>query len=298
MKHRNKKKTHQAHRQKVTLAMTALCVSLLYGVPVQADQTLAQNSQTAVSGVGQTVEPNPIQDIQEKQRETTVTENTTLHLLTGEKTFSPAELSYRTRFIRPVVTLIRENCTESGNGRDSTTLCHWVYSDGYQTTLYTVDKIEENRTVTDTTITQEDYSEEWLSKREIHHVIEYASEKIKDSETYDILYEFRDGIQTREVLKYSYYPDSTNKRIKSMSWTKYREVFGNYPRDLDYHAVLVYGPDGSPLKGSANSWENGRKAQNFLEWNHQNGGLSPYERDLWYQWEKWIRSGFLHVYLA
>ena len=226
------------------------------------------------------------------------------HSLIGKNTLAFTDFERNSRNSSFVTLLISENCDET----KTTTNCRWRYSNGAESTMIKKQKdtlYANNGLIKvqeyETTITEKNYMGEWLSRRFIREIVKsrvHDNGTILDSQEYIINYEFRDGTETKEVLKYFYHPIKDKKVLKAMSWTKYAESYLISPHDIAYHAVLVYNQYGEAERGFADSWAAGQKAVNFLDWQKRRGPLNALNKEVWYQWEKWIRTGFLHVYLV
>lgn len=234
---------------------------------------------------------------------------TVIHFMTGldiDQLTSPVSPIEKVRNVElPISVLIYEKCTHAGNEQSGTSECEWRYSSGFKSSVFSTHERTDDKEVVHTTLTETNREGTWQGQREITHTTLFENGKAV-SETYDILYKMNimpgsaaeaEKAQTREVLRYRYAPGE-DKKIQSMSWTKYSDSLQGVPRDMEYHAVLVYDEQGQPVEAKAAKWTNGWKAKTLFEWNARKDIPDITFRELWQMWEQWIKNGPSHVFIV
>ncbi len=229
---------------------------------------------------------------------------TVIHFLTGidmDRIASPVDPAKRFQGVEiPVSILIYEKCTK---GTD--TQCEWAYSSGFKSSLTSTTTENEHEKVTRTILTETNRDGTWQGQRTILHTVSLENGK-PASETYDITYDLglepgnaaeRESARTREVLHYDYAPTEA-KQIKAMTWTKYADTPAGTPREMEYHAVLVYDEHGQPQHGTASKWVSGSKEKTLFDWRSEKDVYDLSARELWQMWEQWIKNGPSHVFIV
>jgi len=197
-----------------------------------------------------------------------------------------------------VAMLVSEKCSQNGNAADGASSCARVYSNGHRATVLTQNANEGDEIKQQTVVEEFDGDNALLYRKTIRHRVDYNylnDRKAMEKEFFDIIYQPAGKKTTRELMVYEYFLDTG--KTKSLSWTQYQQV-GNEPKaELAYHALLRYGNDGSPDRGLAESWAQGKKIETFMNWSRRSKGFATLDDETWGQWEGWIRNVSLQAYL-
>lgn len=197
-----------------------------------------------------------------------------------------------------VAMLVSEKCSQTGNASDGTNSCSRVYSNGHYATILTQNANEGDELKQQTVIEEFDSDQTLLFRKTIRHRLDYNywnDQKAKEKEFFDIIVQPAMGKTVREFMVYEYFLDTGKTR--SLSWTQYQQV-GNEPKaELTYHAMLRYGDDGSPDRGTAEQWSQGKKTETFMNWSRRATGFATLDETNWGQWESWIQNVSLQAYL-
>jgi len=198
-----------------------------------------------------------------------------------------------------VAILVSEQCSQGGNASEGTNSCTRVYSNGHHAIVLTQNGNEGDELKSQTVVKEFDGDNTLLFKKTIRHRVDYNylndQKKTKEKEFFDITYQVAGKKTTRELMVYEYFLDTG--KAKSLSWTQYRQIASKPKAELAYHASLRYGDDGNPDRGIAERWEQGKKAETFMNWNRQSKGFATLDDETWGQWEGWIRNVSLQAYL-
>ncbi|MFH0985730.1 MAG: hypothetical protein V1882_09405 [Candidatus Omnitrophota bacterium] len=197
-----------------------------------------------------------------------------------------------------VAMLVSEKCSQTGTATDGTNSCSRVYSNGHHATILTQNANEGDELKQQTVIEEFDSDQTLLFRKTIRHRLDYNywnDQKAKEKEFFDIIDQPAGKKTTREFMVYEYFLDTG--KTKSLSWTQYQQV-GNEPKaELTYHAMLRYGDDGSPDRGIAEQWAQGKKTETFMNWSRRSKGFATLDETNWGQWESWIQNVSLQAYL-
>jgi hypothetical protein len=194
-----------------------------------------------------------------------------------------------------VAMLVSEQCDNAGEGASS---CERAYSNGHHATVVTQNANEGDEFKSQTVVEEFDADNTLLYRKTIRNRVDYNyvnDKKAKEKEFFDIIYQPAGKKTTRELMVYEYFLDTG--KTKSLSWTQYKQI-GHEPKaELVYHALLRYGDDGSPVRGLAERWDHGQKADTFMNWSRQSKGYATLDEEAWGQWEGWIRTVSMQAYL-
>jgi hypothetical protein len=197
-----------------------------------------------------------------------------------------------------IAMLVSEQCSQSGTAGQGTNSCERVYSNGHRATVLTQNANEGDEVKSQTVVEEFDETRALLYKKTIRHRVDYnyfKERKAKEKEFFDIIYQPTGKKTTRELMVYEYFLDTGKAR--SLAWTQYKQI-GNEPKaGLAYHALLRYSEDGSPERGLAEKWNDGKKAATFINWNRRSRGYATLDEEAWSQWEGWIRNVSMQAYL-
>lgn len=198
-----------------------------------------------------------------------------------------------------VAMLVSEQCSQSGDAAQSTNSCARVYSNGHRATVLTQNANEGDELKDQTVIEEFDRDNALLFKKTIRHRVDFNylndQTKAKEKEFFDIIYQAAGKKTTRELMLYEYFLETG--KAKSLAWTQYKQI-GNEPKAaLTYHAVLRYADDGSPFRGIAEKWDQGKKTETFMNWSRLSKGFATLDEETWGEWEGWIRNVSLQAYL-
>lgn len=197
-----------------------------------------------------------------------------------------------------VAMLVSEKCSQTGSASDGANFCSRIYSNGHRTTILTQNASEGDELKQQTVIEEFDGDQTLLYRKTIRHRLDYNDwngQKTKEKEFFDIISQPAQGKTTREFMIYEYFLDTG--KTQSLSWTQYQQI-GNEPKaELAYHAMLRYGDDGSPDRGTAEQWSQGKKTETFLNWSRRATGFATWDETNWGQWESWIQNVSLQAYL-
>ncbi len=203
----------------------------------------------------------------------------------------------------PVSVLVYEKCTSAGNDADGQSQCQWGYSSGFTSSMENTHATKDGWLTSHTVLHETNREKTWEGKRTVDYTAQLENSNIV-SETYDILYDLgdeessKDHVITREVLRYTYEEQDGQRHVRSMSWTKYGNEMNTQPRQIDFHAVLVYDENNQPLQGYADKWENGKKVKSLFGWEAEKDISNLSTRELWTMWEKWILNSPAHVFIV
>ena len=190
-----------------------------------------------------------------------------------------------------VAMLVSEQCSQNGSAAESTSSCARVYSNGHRATVLTQNANEGDELKTQTVIEEFDSNNILLHRKTIRHRVDYnylKDKKAKEKELFDIIYQPTGKKTTRELMVYEYFLDTG--KAKSLSWTQYQQIASEPKAELAYHALLRYGDDGSPDRGLAERWNQGKKTATFMNWSRHSKGFAALDKETWGQWEGWIRN--------
>jgi hypothetical protein len=197
-----------------------------------------------------------------------------------------------------IAMLVSEQCSQSGPAGQGTNSCERIYSNGHRATVLTQNSNEGDETKSQTVVEEFDETRTLLYKKTIRHRVDYnyfREQKAKEKEFFDIIYQPEGKKTTRELMVYEYFLDTGKAR--SLAWTQYKQI-GNEPKaGLAYHALLRYSEDGSPERGLAEKWNDGKKTETFINWNRYSRGYATLDQEAWGQWEGWIRNVSMQAYL-
>jgi hypothetical protein len=197
-----------------------------------------------------------------------------------------------------VAMLVSEQCSQNGGAGDGTSSCERVYSNGHHATVLTQNANEGDELKSQTIIEEFDGDDTLLFRKTIRHRVDYnylKDQKAREKEFFDIIYQPAGKKTTRELMVYEYFLNTG--KTKSLSWTQYQQI-GNEPKaGLAYHALLRYGDDGSPERGVAEGWDQGKKIETFMNWSRRSKGFATFDEETWGQWEGWIRNVSMQAYL-
>ncbi len=194
-----------------------------------------------------------------------------------------------------VAMLVSEQCDNAGEGTSS---CERAYSNGHRATVVTQNANEGDEVKSQTVVEEYDADNTLLYRKTIRNRVDYNylnDQKAKEKEFFDIIYQPAGRKTTRELMVYEYFLDSG--KTKSLSWTQYKQIGAEPKAELVYHALLRYGDDGNPVRGLAERWEHGQKADTFMNWSRQSKGYATLDEEAWGQWEGWIRTVSMQAYL-
>ncbi len=197
-----------------------------------------------------------------------------------------------------VAMLVSEQCSQNGTSGEGTNSCERVYSNGHRATVLTQNANEGDEIKSQTVVEEFDENHTLLYRKTIRHRVDYnylKEQKAKEKEFFDIIYQPSGKKTTRELMVYEYYLDTGKTR--SLSWTQYKQI-GNEPKaGLAYNALLRYNADGSPERGLAEKWSQGKRLETFIDWNRYSRGYATLDQEAWGQWEGWIRNVSMQAYL-
>jgi len=194
-----------------------------------------------------------------------------------------------------VAMLVSEQCDNTGEGTSS---CERVYSNGHHATVLTQNANEGDEVKSQTVIEEFDADNTLLYRKTIRNRVDYnytTDKKAKEKEFFDIIYQPAGKKTTRELMVYEYFLDTG--KTKSLSWTQYKQIGDEPKAELVYHALLRYGYDGNPVRGLAERWDHGQRADTFMNWSRQAQGYATLDEEAWGQWEGWIRTVSMQAYL-
>jgi len=197
-----------------------------------------------------------------------------------------------------VAMLVSEQCSQTGTPDEGSVSCGRIYSNGHRSKVLTQRAGAGDEFKQQSVIEEYDKADHLLYKKTIRQRVDYnykEDQKFKEKELFDIVYEPTGRKTTRELMVYRYYPDSG--KPKYMSWTQYKQIGNEAKAGLVYHSSLRYGEDGSPERGIAEQWANGKKTATFMNWSRISRGYADLDQETWNQWESWIRNVSLQAYL-
>jgi hypothetical protein len=197
-----------------------------------------------------------------------------------------------------VALLVSEQCSQNGNAAEGTSSCARVYSNGHRATVLTQNANEGDELKHQTVIEEFDGDNTLLYRKTIRHRVDYNyqnDQKAKEKELFDIIYQPTGRKTTRELMVYEYFLDTG--KTKSLSWTQYKQIANQLKAELVYHALLRYSNDGTPDRGLAERWDQGKKAETFMNWSRRAGSFASLDGETWGQWESWIQNVSLQAYL-
>ncbi len=196
-----------------------------------------------------------------------------------------------------VAMLVSEKCSQDGVDGAGTTSCRRVYSNGRQTQARTERSDEGDESKQQTVIEEYDRDDHLIYEKTIRRRIDYNyrnDQKTKEQELFDIISKPAGQKATRELTAFRY--SLKTGKPKSMTWTRYRQIGNESRAGLVYHAALRYADDGSPERGSAEKWNQGKKITTYMNWNRISQGSPDRDPETWNQWESWIRNVSLQAY--
>ncbi len=197
-----------------------------------------------------------------------------------------------------VAMLVAEQCSQNGNAAEGSSSCERVYSNGHRATVLTQNSNEGDELKNQTVVEEFDGDNTLLYRKTIRHRVDYnylKDQKAKEKEFFDIIYQPAGKKTTRELMVYEFFLDTG--KTKSLSWTQYQQVASEPKASLVYHALLRYGDDGNPDRGLAERWDQGKKADTFMDWSRRSKGFATLDEESWRQWEGWIQNVSLQAYL-
>jgi hypothetical protein len=197
-----------------------------------------------------------------------------------------------------VAMLVAEQCSQNGSASEGSSSCERVYSNNHRTTVLTQNANEGDESKTQTVIEEFDGDNTLLFRKTLRHRVDYnylKGQKTKEKELFDIIYQPAGGKATRELIAYEFFLDTGKAR--SLAWTQYQQTTDKPKAELVYYALLRYGNDGSPDRGLAERWDQGKKTESFMDWSRQSKGFATLDEESWKQWEGWIRNVSLQAYL-
>ena len=197
-----------------------------------------------------------------------------------------------------VAVLVSEQCKQTGDNADGSISCSRIYSNGHHAKVLSQLSYEGDEFKQQAVIEEYDKGNNLLSKKTIRHRVDYNylnDQRAKEQELFDITCQSEGKKTTRELMVYQFHLNTGKPKV--FSWTQYKQVGNKAKAGLTYHASLGYAADGSPDRGIAEQWDQGKKVATFLNWSRIDGGLTGSKRETWTQWESWIKSMSLQAYL-
>lgn len=188
-----------------------------------------------------------------------------------------------------ITELVTNDCRTAGDEAHGSNSCKKVYSNGASLELHSDHEIAGDQFKKQTQMTELDAQGRVKTKKTVRQKINFrylGDRKIKESEFFDIVTTPEERPITREFVTRQFDP-KTGKLLKT-SWTKYERLPGTMLAGISFHVVLSYEQNGSPLKGRAEEWRDGKVHKTIFSWRRSVDTNQPLDLKSWRKWEAWI----------
>lgn len=217
---------------------------------------------------------------------------TTIDFMQSQSTLWPATNAPVDRHLKsPLNAIVSEKCTSAETLGGGITTCIRSFSNGHYLKTITQLSNEGDEVKQQTTTEEYNGSDRLLDTKTIRHRIDYNyfhDRQTKEKELFDIIDQPAGEKATRELMVYQYYLDTG--KLRSLSWTLYKQIGNLQKAGLNFYAMLRYGEDGSPERGIVEQWAEGHKITSFMNWNRVQNGYTDLDFSYWNHWENLMRS--------